>query len=623
MVRQHDWVTPRLSIADWTGPSSWTWRLTGEAGAPIVQQRVAVNPDDPMLALVRDLYRNLWRMDDTSGQPLLTRVGDFVGDRLLGEVGRALAAQTPVTVRVELPAELTTLLAVPFELAPLGGVRFCYVPEGAVPPPAPSESARILAVFALPGESSALALSRERRDLEAQFAGYGNAVELRTLQYGVTRAVLREALSDSAGWDVVHIAGHGRVGQLFLEGDDDQRDLVSAAELLELLASASRVPGLVVLSACESGAVRILRRRRPHGRPEQLVQQTAAQPAAATDNLGYQIAARLGCAVVAMRYPVDDDFTVSLGRHLYDRLLVGGQPVDQALSGAVPAAAAGRAPLSAATPILFGDPTFRLRPPGIVAGSSTTLAADPRVPARFVGRTAVMVRLLRSPDHVVVLTGMPGIGKTTCLAEAAGWHRRRGRPVVWHDVHPGETPERLIQTLAAQVTDPQALILIDNIDTAPQICSTLADLSRSGRAQWMMAARQRISDFEQATMVVPLLTRTESELLAREVQEQRDIDTNEPQNGAYRGSPWLIGRGHPGLIEGRQDGVDEARAWEVSRRSPSTGRPCRPVTQVRRSQPGPRASPLASRPHRGCCGSSCRVWRLPTGANRSCRCCGR
>ncbi|TMM27611.1 MAG: ATP-binding protein, partial [Actinobacteria bacterium] len=218
------------------------------------------------------------------------------------------------------------------------------------------------------------------------------------------------------------------------------------------------MPGLVVLFSCESGASRTLRRRTHAGGPAGEV------PAHGTQNLGYQLAACLGTTVVAMRYPVDDEFSVTLGQHLYDALLVGTLPIDEALRAAVPAAATDQAPISAATPMLLGDASFRLVPDRPVVPRATE--AD-EAPQRFVGRTALTARLIRLNTPAVLLTGMPGIGKTACLAEASAWHRRRGRDVVWHQVVANETPASLLAALGEDIRDRDTLVVLDDVDAAP------------------------------------------------------------------------------------------------------------------------------------------------------------
>ena len=116
---------------------------------------------------------------------------------------------------------------------------------------------RVLGLFSLPeGGGAALNLRRERFELArlvhevAAVAGRG--VELRVLQYGVTRERLRTVMREGPGWDVVHISGHGGRGAFVLEHPDGKPDVVSSSELVELLAPAARQIRLVTASACSS-----------------------------------------------------------------------------------------------------------------------------------------------------------------------------------------------------------------------------------------------------------------------------------------------------------------------------------------------------------------------------------
>ena len=75
---------------------------------------------------------------------------------------------------------------------------------------------RMLAVFSQPSQTSVLALRQERyaltRLIRRITARERAVVELRVVQYGVTRERLAEIAAASAGWDVLHLAGHGGAG---------------------------------------------------------------------------------------------------------------------------------------------------------------------------------------------------------------------------------------------------------------------------------------------------------------------------------------------------------------------------------------------------------------------------
>ena len=82
----------------------------------------------------------------------------------------------------------------------------------------------------------------------------GRAIELRVLQYGVTRDRLRDALLDGEGWDVIHFSGHGQPGAVLLERPDGKPDPINSEEVAELITEAGQRLKLVTLSACLSAA---------------------------------------------------------------------------------------------------------------------------------------------------------------------------------------------------------------------------------------------------------------------------------------------------------------------------------------------------------------------------------
>ena len=213
-------------------------------------------------------------------------------------------------------------------------------------------------------------------------------MDVRVLQYGVTRERLRDVLEEGEGWDVIHSAGHGAPGELVLETEDGSPDPVTAAELADLLdagpgaGQAGDGVGVLVGSAdrwpssggCLSCPRRtILRRRR-------LRRDWPVEPRPVSWNRGgsagwrrpgalaTELAERLGCAVLAMRYPVVDDFAIALAAKLYDLLAGKGQPLPRALGIALRDRAviadpptAGCPALSVGTPALFGARAVGLR----------------------------------------------------------------------------------------------------------------------------------------------------------------------------------------------------------------------------------------------------------------------
>lgn len=98
--------------------------------------------------------------------------------------------------------------------------------------------------------------------------------------------------------------------------------------------------------------------------------------------------------------------------------------------------------------------------------------------ALFIGR-AELLGAARGEERVVILEGLPGVGKTSLASEMA---RRTGRHVLWHGATPADTPrrilhkaaiflsgwgeERLLEALRGGVEDEDVLgqILLETID---------------------------------------------------------------------------------------------------------------------------------------------------------------
>jgi hypothetical protein len=179
---------------------------------------------------------------------LVAAVGEWIGRELLAEVGQALVAESPVTVRLEVPAEAEVLAYRPLELGWVDGeplatrhVRLVTEIAGAASRALSpvGERLRMLAAFSLPVDATALNLRRERVELARLIhtiaAVNGKAIELRVVQYGVTRDRLEELMLEEQGWDVVHLSGHGLPEGLLLEKADGRRDRISGDELVRLL----------------------------------------------------------------------------------------------------------------------------------------------------------------------------------------------------------------------------------------------------------------------------------------------------------------------------------------------------------------------------------------------------
>ena len=275
-------------------------------------------------------------------------VGAWIGSQVLGAVGPALLGERPAVVRVVVPTEARELLLRPLELAhvngkPLSVQDVTLVLSSGAPgaDPAPvGERLRVLGLFSMPEGRQALNLRRERQELVRLIEGIaatGKAADVRVLQYGVTREALRSVLEEAEGWDIVHVSGHGRPGSLLLETASGEPDLVEGAELADLLDLARGRLKLVTVSVCWSAAVAASEQRQMLGLP---IDGDAAGGASHSDDAGTGtvpealatgLAGRLGCAVLAMRYPVNDDFAIALAGKLYELLAAKGQPLPRAV----------------------------------------------------------------------------------------------------------------------------------------------------------------------------------------------------------------------------------------------------------------------------------------------------
>ena len=477
----------RLEVRDLEGPLRWRWLLSEEgSGAPLADHRVDLAGAPGEFEAFTDLYRYLrhYAVPDrrtASEAEIAARVGAWAGEVVLGRaVCEAIVAAAPVTVRVVVPERAGFVLSWPLELAYAGGrplaargdVTLAYDlapnaagrgPGGESGTTSDGRGLRMLAVFSLPTATSVLALRRERFELTRLVrriaARQRRRVELTVVQYGATRDRLAAVAEAGDGWDVLHLSGHGGRGQFLLEKPDGSPDPVDTGELVGLLAPLRGRVRLAVVSACESAAATTAETLRWVGLEkqaqqfEQQAETDVGAPAAAgggpepvMTGVARTVADRLGCAVVAMRYPVVDDFAIAFADELYERLLgvrdaqpgSRGQPLGTALARAV-ARAAGPQPtparpvLSLATPVLLGGQAAGLvlevprgqpeMDPALVA-----MQEFPPEPERFVGRAQAMAKASAalapgSGRAGVLLHGMAGSGKTACALELAYRHQ--------------------------------------------------------------------------------------------------------------------------------------------------------------------------------------------------------
>jgi len=468
----------RLEVREFTDLTRWRWVLTDASGAFVTDHEVRLNRAYWQLEAFADLPLYLrWHTapDRRAADEARTigEVGEWIGAWVLGAVGAALLERRPAVVHVVVPPEAVsrgagTLLSRPLELAhvdgkPLSVQDVTLVMElssggttsrGAdcAPGVAPvGERLRVLGLFSLPDGPRPLNLRRERQGLVRLIEGIhatGKAADIRVLQYGVTRSALREVLEEAEGWDIIHVSGHGRPGSLLLETPSGRPDRVAGPDLADLLDLARGRVKLVTVSACWSAAVAAGEQRRLLGLPDDYASRdddNDANDAGAgtiSEALATGFARRLGCAVLAMRYPVGDEFAMALTGKLYELLVAEGQPLPRAVGMTLRELSPEG--LAAATPALFGAAAADLRlaaPDRLGPANDDTdrlkMTGFPQQPERFVGRTAVMGRASASLAAAsgtpgVLLHGMPGGGKTACALELAYGHEHAFDRLVWY-----------------------------------------------------------------------------------------------------------------------------------------------------------------------------------------------
>lgn len=458
-------VELRLEVQNFSDQTNWRWKLTDAVGVVfLADHAVRLDPNSWEFEAFADLRGYLLnhalpgRYSEDEEQ-IVTDLGKWIGAEVLGkDVTDTLVRATvhgPVTVRVIVPDDAQDLLFRPLELAHAGGrplfaqgvtlvtetgptANSTLATSNGVPDEQPR---RLLGLFSLPEGDQPLNLRRERHNLVglvSSLASTDRAAYAQVLQYGVTRERLRDVLEEADGWDIIHVAGHGAPGQLLLETAAGTQDRVTAEELANMLDLVRGRVRLVVLSACWSAADATADQRRLLGLPAigDRPPQRSVADSAAPGALATRLAERLGCAVLAMRYPIDDDFAIKLSEELYRLLLDKGQPLPQAVGIALQSFANNTrwSTLSLATPALFGGRAIGLklkapkRPDPLDYNPVRLKMAgfDPQ-PDMFVGRTAVMARasaVLATESGIpgMLLHGVPGGGKSACALELAYTH---------------------------------------------------------------------------------------------------------------------------------------------------------------------------------------------------------
>ncbi len=515
----------RLSVENYVDDANWRWVLTDTGGNFLADHQVALDTGDTRYKALTDLpaYLKHYASPDQRAADearLVADLGSFIGESVLGAAigAKILAVAGTVTVNVIVPTAAENLLLLPLDIAharratarpadakPLARqrVRLVYTVAGDQPPQsqAVGDRLRILALFSLPPAGNPLNLRRERqmlRKLVRNLAGRGRAVDLRVLQYGVTRDSLANILEDGKGWDVVHFSGHGMPGSLILEAADGRPDPISAEDIGDLLSLTAEKLKLVTLSACLSAAADIrqtLDRIGVTGSPPQrdlaapIVAESDVPPDAPPDpqsprapTIARTLAGRLDCAVLAMRYAVEDEFATRLAQLVYEGMFDKDKTLPAAIAAAVETAcnAAGTSAAAIATPALFGARAIDLKlTPSRVENFKPPLGLaffEAGEPPHFVGRVGAMTRAsaalaIDSPASGVLFHGMAGAGKTAAAVELAYHHAavdRFARFVWFKAPEAGSDIATALRDLALalerQIDGLKMVHVVDNID---------------------------------------------------------------------------------------------------------------------------------------------------------------
>lgn len=519
----------RVEVVDFADDTRWSWRLLDEKGAFLADHDVDLDVRASEYSGFVDLHSFVrWNldMDSTPGdaQALVSRIGDWIRTEAWGAIGDAILAAAknePVTVLVAVPPAAEILLFRPFELAFVldpapGALDVSLVLDIENPDRGPQpdkrqigDRLRMLALFSAPTDQAALDIRHERHELRRLVQRVAlaaeRAVELRVLQYGVTRDLLVDVLEQGDSWDLIHFSGHGLPEGLVLEHPDGKADVIPSSEFADLLRPARAQLKLVTLSSCESGAMSAAQAMHLLGIADakDLRELTQRSQDGAVDSalpgVAQRLTEQLGCAVLAMRYPVDDGFAVDLSADLYEGLLAHQQTLTRALQRTLKKATdKGRNGISLATPALFGTPALDLKldpphgKPATFSASRSKLAYFEPEPEHFVGRVRQLANassaLAPKSDHrAVVFHGMAGAGKTSCALELAYRHEEhRFEAMAWHRApNDGENIEGALAqfaiSLETQLEGLEFAYLVDDVDRLklflPRLRSLMAERS--------------------------------------------------------------------------------------------------------------------------------------------------
>lgn len=414
------------------------------------EAHMALSPDD-----LQDAISALERRDADEG--FLAELGTYLFEELFsGELTQlyraslAIARQQGDPLRIRLRVSAPELAVVPWEylydpdeqihLATNAETAFVrYIPVRI--PARPTQVAlplRVLLVASNPHDMPAL-------DVELEVSIVRKALELwiadgRLLLEVLERATVVDVNQALRRFDphVFHFIGHGLfvddTAFLVFQDDENRASLVDEHKIQELF-SGCKSTRLAILNACQSAAA------------------SSARPLV---GLAPRLLQRQVSGVVAMQHAIADEAAAVFAREFYQSL-IQGYPIEAAV-------AEGRRgiflELGAAyrdwgTPVLFlrakDGRLFAIQEASPAVIAIPTPPPRPPLPATegFVGRSAELdsfaARL--DADHLAVIVGMAGIGKTALAAVLAGEYSSQER-IFWYSFRGNEGVADLVWQLA-------------------------------------------------------------------------------------------------------------------------------------------------------------------------------
>lgn len=301
----------------------------------------------------------------------------------------------------------------------------------------------VLAVFSNPTDVTALAVEQEWQNLQDALKSVveRGVIVLERLE-SATLAALQARLRRGPV-DLLHFVGHGffdpksDTGGLVFENENGRSESATA-ETLGMLLHDHHALRLIFLNACDGAQGG--RHSAFAGVAQRLVQQRVP-------------------AVLAMQFAVTDAAAIALSQVFY-QALADGLPADTALSQARKAIAARGNASEWGTPVLFSrsddnrliEYVQKDRRQGAIVAPPPALPPPPDI-VGFVGREQELAHFTSglASDHIAVIAGMAGIGKTALAIKLARQVARSPDRIFWHQFHEGEGIETIIWRLAGML----------------------------------------------------------------------------------------------------------------------------------------------------------------------------